>query len=87
MQQPIAFSESAKYDLSDARKYFLQTATDFASISRKYKKWAIFDIFMTITPRANMITRQMTPFFHLLFELYPLVFFISSFEDLQNSVP
>ena len=34
-----------------------------------------------------MITRQMTPFFHLLFELYPLVFLISAFNELQNSIP
>ena len=37
--------------------------------------------------RVNMITRQMTPFFHLLFELYLLVHFIFAFQDLQNSVP
>ena len=33
-----------------------------------------------------MITRQMTPFFHLLFELCSLVYFIFAFQDLQNSV-
>ena len=36
---------------------------------------------------ANMITRKMTPFFHLLFEFYSLVYFIFIFQDLQNSVP
>ena len=28
----------------------------------KIKKWAIFDILMTVTLEVNMITRQMTPF-------------------------
>ena len=50
-------------------------------------KWAIFDILMTITLGVNMITRKMTPFFHLLFEVYSLVYFIFVFQDLQNSVP
>ena len=34
-----------------------------------------------------MITRQMTPFSHLLVELYLLVYFSSIFQDLKNSVP
>ena len=34
-----------------------------------------------------MITRQIPYFFHLLFELCPMVYFISAFQDLQNSVP
>ena len=34
----------------------------FVGISRKYKKWTIFDILTTITPGVNMITRQMTIF-------------------------
>ena len=42
---------------------------------------------MTITPETNMITEQMAPFFYLLFEFYPLVYFIFAFQDLQNSVP
>ena len=33
-----------------------------------------------------MITRQMTPSYYLLFELYPLVYFINEFQDHQNSV-
>ena len=33
-----------------------------------------------------MINRQMTPFFHLLLELYPLVYFIFAFKEIQNSV-
>ena len=32
-----------------------------------------------------MITRLMTLFFNLLFELYLLVHFVSAFEDLQDS--
>ena len=35
----------------------------FAVISRKYKKWAIFNILMTITLRENMLTWQMILFF------------------------
>ena len=45
------------------------------------------EILMTMTPGVNMITRQMTPFFHLIFKLYPLVYFIFCIKDLQNSVP
>ena len=57
----------------------------FASISRKYKKWAILDILMTITRGANMITRQIAPFFPCTF--CALSVDISAFQDLQNSVP
>ena len=32
-----------------------------------------------------MITKQMNTFFHRLFELYQLVYFIFAFQDLQNS--
>ena len=35
----------------------------FAAICRKYKKWAIFDILMTITLGVSIISRQMIPFF------------------------
>ena len=42
---------------------------------------------MTITPGINMINGQMTPFSYLLFELYPLVYFIFAFQYLQDSVP
>ena len=48
---------------------------------QKYKKWAIFDILMTITLGVNMITRQMTLIFHLLLELYPLIYFIFAFQN------
>ena len=54
---------------------------------KKQKNEAFFDILMTITPGVNMITRQNDPFFHLLFKLYQLVYFILAFKDLQNSVP
>ena len=47
---------------SGAFKYFAQTLL-FAVISSKYKKWAIFDILMTIILAVNMITRKMTPLF------------------------
>ena len=49
-------------------------------------KRAIFDILMTITLEVNMITRQMNPFFYLLFELYPLFHLTFTFQDLQNSI-
>ena len=58
----------------------------FAIISKKYKKWDIFWQ-MAITLGVNMITRKMTPFFHLPFKLYWLLYFIFAFKDLQNSVP
>ena len=32
------------------------------------------------------MTRQMTPYSYLMFGLYPLVYFISAFQDLQSSV-
>ena len=34
-----------------------------------------------------MITRQMTPFFSLPFEIYLLVYFNFAFQELQNSFP
>ena len=42
---------------------------------------------LTITQEVNMVTKQMTTLFYLFFELYPLVYFISAFQDLQNSIP
>ena len=45
-----------------------------------------FDILMTITLEVNMINKQMTHFSHLLFELYPLVYFIFGFREHQNLV-
>ena len=43
-------------------------------------------MFMTITPEVNMITKQITPFFHLPIKLYSFVYFIFAFQDLQNLV-
>ena len=34
-----------------------------------------------------MINRQMTHFFHMFFEFYPLVCFTFGFQELQNSIP
>ena len=55
-------------------------------ISIRHKKCDVFDILMTIIPGENMITRQINPFFHLLFQFYSLVYFIFVFQDLQNFV-
>ena len=54
---------------------------------QKYKKWAVFDILMTITWGVNMIIRQMTPFFPSTLWALSVGIFISAFQDLQNSVP
>ena len=35
---------------------------------------------------VNTISRQMTPFLHLLFKCYALIYFIFAFQNLQNSV-
>ena len=57
-------------------------------VSKIYTKWAIFDILMTIMLGINMITRKMTSFFPLPFELYLLVYSIFVFQrHFQNSVP
>ena len=48
----------------------------FAGISRKYKKWAIFDILIIVTREVNMITRKMTPFFSI-YSLSPICLCIS----------
>ena len=50
---------------------------------QKIQKRPIFDILMTLTLEKSMIIRQMTPFFHLLFESYPVVYFIFAFQDPQ----
>ena len=48
----------------------------------------MFDILMTITQELNTITGQMTPFFHLLFELYPLVYLRrSKFSSMESLSP
>ena len=41
---------------------------------------------MTVALGVSMTTRQMSRFSHLLFELYPLVYFIFVFQVFQNSV-
>ena len=41
---------------------------------------------MTITLRVTMVNRQMTPISHLIFDLYPLEYFIFTFREVQNSV-
>ena len=44
-------------------------------------------LFVSDDYEITMITRQNDPiFFHLLFELYLLLYFIFTFRDLQNSV-
>ena len=43
-------------------------------------------LFVSDDYEVTMITRQNDPIFYLLFELYPLVYFIFAFQDLQNSV-
>ena len=58
----------------------------FSVFSRNYIKLVIFDILMTITLRVN-ITRRMASFFHLLFELYTLIYLIFAFQKLKISVP
>ena len=58
-----------KRELSDAYTQIARTALDFLLASAKnYKKATIFDDLKTITQKEDMKTRQMTPFFHLLFE-------------------
>ena len=53
----------------------------FAAISRKYNKRDIFDILMIITLEANMITREITPFF--MYSLSSIRWYIS-FLHFQN---
>ena len=66
---------------------FAQTVSNFLPPSAENtKKEASFDILMTITLRSKL--DKGPHFFYLLFELYPLVYFISAFfQDLQNSIP
>ena len=55
-----------------------------AKVSTKSQKMHFFRQFRTIIQEKNMKTRQMTPFFHLLFLLQLFVTFISEFESTQN---
>ena len=62
-QLNIPLSERTQRDLSGALKCFAYTVTNVLLPSAKNtKNEAFFDILMTITPGANMITRKMTPF-------------------------
>ena len=64
--------------LKELKKIFVQTLTDFLLQQQKYKRWAIFDILMTITLGVIMITRQMTPFFSYTFwALFVAIFLFS----------
>ena len=78
----IPFSARTQKDLPGVLKYIAQTVTN----QQKIQKIANFDIWKTITLGVNMINRQVTHFSHLPFELCPLVYFISVFQDFQNSV-
>ena len=42
---------------------------------------------VTKTLGVNIITRERTHLFYLLFEFYPSVCFISPFRDLEDSIP
>ena len=61
------------------------TVADFLlpSVENTKNIWHIFDIWMTITLGVNMINTLMTPFDSSTFDLYPLVYFIFAFRDLQ----
>ena len=48
---------------------------------------ANFEILMTITPRVNMNSIPWYIWNCWIVQLYPLVYFIFAFQDLQNSVP
>ena len=62
-QLNIPLSERTQRDLSGALKCFAYTVTNVLLPSAKNtKNEAFFDILMTITPGANMISRKMTPF-------------------------
>ena len=83
----ISFIERTQTDLSGALISF--SVTNFLlSWARKYKKWTIFDIhFNDHDCRSKHDNYKNDLFFHRLFKLYPLVYFIFAFQDLQNSVP
>ena len=56
-----------------------------AQVSKKLQKMQFCHNLRTITQERNMETRQMTPFFHLLFLLILFVTFIFVFENSKNS--
>ena len=53
--------------------------------SQNSKNCTFLDNLRTITWESNMETRQMTPYFNLLFPFYLFVTFIFVFENSQNS--
>ena len=53
---------------------------------QKIQNICILDILMIITLITTLITRQMTPFFYLLFEFFRWYISFYAFQDLQNSV-
>ena len=66
--------------------YISLTDLDFLLWSAQNCKNCIFsDNLRTITQDRNIKTRQITPFFHLLFPLKLFVTFISELENIQNS--
>ena len=75
---------------SDAFKYLaLNWDWHFGVSSRKYIKWAIFDILMTMTLAVN-ITRRMAPFFSSTLWVLPVnifQFWISKFYFHFREVP
>ena len=76
-------------ELGKKRCYIPKVSKFYVEKRWKYKKWPIFDtviIAITITLGVNMVDKQVIPFSCLLFELYPLVYFIFVFQDVKNSV-
>ena len=88
IQLSIAFYEKAKWDLSDACKYSVQTVTDFLLVSAENTKNELFRHFKDHNLQEYTWELDKWPHsFHLLLELYLLVYFIFAFQDLQNSAP
>ena len=69
-------------------KYFGQTAQFiFSAISRKYKKWAIFNMLMIINMGVKWVNMwkldKWLHFFYLIFKFYPLIYFILHFKTFK----
>ena len=69
-------------------KYFGQTAQFiFSAISRKYKKWAIFNILMIINMGVKWVNMwkldKWLHFSYLIFKFYPLIYFILHFKTFK----
>ena len=74
---------------SIALKCFAQADYFFAVISIKLKKSYILHFNNHNSGNKNdfyHFLNILTPFFHLLFDLYLLVYLISAFQELQNSI-